>query len=172
VPGLYAVGECACTGVHGANRLASNSLLEGLVFAERIGVDLARGLAPQREPVADTRPALLFDASVRSHVAATMTDGAGVLRSRDSLRRTQLRLTELRLLATEAPNTESWQATNLHQVASFVAAAALEREETRGSHWREDFPDRDDDHWHRHLVGSQQDGVCRLVHGPALTEEQ
>ena len=100
-----------------------------------------------------------------------MTDGAGVLRSRDSLRLTQLRLTELRLLATEAPSTESWQATNLHQVASFIAAAALEREETRGSHWREDFPDRDDVRWRRHLVGSQQDGVCRLVHGPALEEE-
>ncbi len=171
VPGLYAVGECACTGVHGANRLASNSLLEGLVFAERIGADLARGLPPQPEPVEDGRPAMLFDAGVRSHVAAAMTDGAGVLRSQDSLRRTQLRLTELRLLATEAPSTESWQATNLHQVASFVAAAALEREETRGSHWREDFPDRDDEHWRRHLVGTQADGVCRLVHGPLLTEE-
>ncbi len=171
VSGLYAVGECACTGVHGANRLASNSLLEGLVFAERIGADLARELPPRREPVEDTRPALLFDASVRAHVAATMADGAGVLRSRDSLRLTQLRLTELRLLATEAPSTESWQATNLHQVASFIAAAALEREETRGSHWREDFPDRDDVRWRRHLVGSQQDGLCRLVHGPALAEE-
>jgi L-aspartate oxidase len=171
VPGLYAVGECACTGVHGANRLASNSLLEGLVFAERIGADLGGELPPRREPVEDTRPALLFDASVRAHVAATMTDGAGVLRSRDSLRLTQLRLTELRLLATEAPSTESWQATNLHQVASFIAAAALEREETRGSHWREDFPDRDDVRWRRHLVGSQQDGGCRLVHGPALEEE-
>jgi L-aspartate oxidase len=154
VPGLYACGECACTGVHGANRLASNSLLEGLVFAERIGADLARGLPPQREPAAhDDRPVQLFGAGIREYVAATMTDGAGVLRSRESLGRTLGRLVELRLLTTEEPSTAAWETTNLHTIASFVATAARDREETRGSHWREDFPDRDDVDWGGHLVG-------------------
>jgi aspartate oxidase len=154
VPGLYACGECACTGVHGANRLASNSLLEGLVFAERIGADLARLLPAQRRAqAADPRPMLLYDAAIREHVAATMTDGAGVLRSRESLGRTQGRLVELRLLTTDEPSTAAWEATNLHTVASFVAAAARDREETRGSHWREDFPSRDDARWAGHLVG-------------------
>jgi len=154
VPGLYACGECACTGVHGANRLASNSLLEGLVFAERIGADLARGLPPQREPAThDDRPVQLFGAGIREHVAATMTDGAGVLRSRESLGRTLGRLVELRLLTTEEPSTAAWETTNLHTIASFVATAARDREETRGSHWREDFPDRDDVDWGGHLVG-------------------
>ena len=153
VPGLYACGECACTGVHGANRLASNSLLEGLVFAERIGADLAGGLPPAREPAADERPMMLYAASIREHVAATMTDGAGVLRSRESLGRTLGRLVELRLLTTEEPSTAAWEATNLHTIASFVAVAARDREETRGSHWREDFPDRDDAGWGGHLVG-------------------
>jgi L-aspartate oxidase len=155
VPGLYACGECACTGVHGANRLASNSLLEGLVFAERIGADLARSLPAQRRPaVTDSRAMLLYDATIREHVAAAMTDGAGVLRSRESLGRTQGRLLELRLLTTDEPSTAAWEATNLHTVASFVVAAAGDREETRGSHWREDFPGPDDARWAGHLVGT------------------
>jgi L-aspartate oxidase len=157
VPGLYACGECACTGVHGANRLASNSLLEGLVFAERIAADLARGLPEARPPADDRRPVRGLPSSVRAHVAATMADGAGVLRSRESLGRTLGRLRELGLLGdaatTDAMSTASWEATNLHTVASFVASAARVREETRGSHWREDHPDLDDVRWHGHLVG-------------------
>jgi len=154
VPGLYACGECACTGVHGANRLASNSLLEGLVFARRIGADLARDLPPYAQPVDDDRPQSLLDPATREHVAATMTDGAGVLRSRDSLGRTLGRLRELGLRSSTDPVTAAWEATNLHTVASYLAEAARLREETRGSHWREDFPDRDDERWGGHLVGT------------------
>ena len=174
VPGLYACGECACTGVHGANRLASNSLLEGLVFAERIAADLAADLPPSREPAPDLRPALLYDASIREHVANTMAGGAGVLRSRESLGRTLGRLVELRLLTTEEPQTAAWEATNLHTIASFVAAAARERQETRGSHWREDFPERDDAGWGGHLVGTLAGGAIQLTYeslappGPAI----
>ncbi len=154
VPGLYACGEVACTGVHGANRLASNSLLEGLVFAERIGADLAKGLPDRQEP-APTDPTLvgLLAEDVRPLLAATMTDGAGVLRSEQSLARTQARLTELVARESADPCTQTWEATNLHTVASFLVAAARLRQETRGSHWREDFPDRDDEHWHGRLVG-------------------
>jgi L-aspartate oxidase len=77
-----------------------------------------------------------------------------VLRSRKSLGRTLGRLLELRLLTTDEPNTAAWEATNLHTVASFVVAAAGDREETRGSHWREDFPGPDDARWAGHLVGT------------------
>jgi L-aspartate oxidase len=151
VPGLYACGEAACSGVHGANRLASNSLLEGLVFAERIAADLARGLPAWREPAPDDRPPGLMEASTRADLQALMTEGAGVLRSRDGLGAALRGLTGLATRVSEDPCTETWEATNLLTVAAALATAAREREETRGSHWRDDFPERDDDKWLGHI---------------------
>ncbi|TAL15124.1 MAG: L-aspartate oxidase [Frankiales bacterium] len=151
VPGLYACGEVACTGVHGANRLASNSLLEGLVFAGRIGLDLERSLPPQGEPVEPLAPGLLVDPSVRAELGRTMSEGAGVLRNRASLAETARRLDDLAMQTSGAPGPEAWEATGLLQVAQALTAAAAQREETRGSHWRDDFPDASDA-WRGHLV--------------------
>ncbi|TGG81967.1 L-aspartate oxidase [Streptomyces albus] len=174
VPGLYACGEAACTGVHGANRLASNSLLEGLVFAERIAEHIAR--APERpeavpsprsphggpgtpESAAPAATALL-PATARPRIQQLMTRGAGVLRSRRSLTEAAAGLAAL----TEGgerpePGVESWETTNLHLVARVLVEAALRREETRGCHWREDHPDRDDTAWRRHLIVSAAPGA-------------
>ncbi len=163
VPGLYACGEVACTGVHGANRLASNSLLEGMVFGRRIAEALGRELPAPVEPAEDPRPAGLLDPAVRAEVARTMSAGVGVLRDDRSLRDAVLQqLTELRLKDSSEPCTEAWEATNLHLVASALAAAALEREETRGSHWRLDFPDRDDERWLVHLVTRLSEGTITI----------
>ncbi|WP_436774219.1 L-aspartate oxidase [Yinghuangia sp. YIM S09857] len=166
VPGLYACGEVACTGVHGANRLASNSLLEGLVFAERIAADLARDLPPRREPAAPVGEAALLDPGVRLPLQRAMTDGAGVLRSRESLHETKRVLDELAARAGSDPCTEAWEATNLHTVASALAAAAYDREETRGCHWREDFPDADDKDWLGHVVTTMAGGRLDLTYEP------
>ncbi|MFJ5811783.1 L-aspartate oxidase [Streptomyces sp. NBC_01426] len=162
VPGLYACGEVACTGVHGANRLASNSLLEGLVFAERIADDIARrpltGNGPGI-PVPATGP--LQPAEARYEIQRIMTDGAGVLRSAESLATAAAALEDLYAAAlnnleahgkTAEPGVDTWEATNLLCVARVLVAAGRRREETRGCHWREDHPDRDDAHWRRHLV--------------------
>ncbi|HEY2553146.1 MAG TPA: L-aspartate oxidase [Streptosporangiaceae bacterium] len=140
IPGLYAAGEAACTGVHGANRLASNSLLEGLVFAERIGADLASGLPPAAPPVPDERRAYLLDEAVLPALQQLMTEQAGVLRSGAGLARAADGLRQLAGQASDKPCPAAWEATNLHLIATALVSAALARTETRGSHWREDYP--------------------------------
>ncbi len=144
VPGLYATGEVACSGVHGANRLASNSLLEGLVFSRRIAEVLPAELRPWRDPAADRRPASLVDAGVRRTLQEEMTARVGVLRRRDGLVAAIARIDELTATPAGIVGQDAWETTNLVTVGALLADAALRREETRGSHWREDFPDRDD----------------------------
>ena len=174
--GLYAVGECACTGVHGANRLASNALLEGLVFASRIGDLLAEGLPERRDPVAVEGPSAVLDAAARRPLQAAMTEGVGVLRSRDSIAAALGVLDAVQSTTTDDPHTEAWETTNLHAVATVLAANAKMRKETRGSHWREDFPDTDDAQWHVRLASHlDPDGVLVTIQEQvptALTEEQ
>ncbi|AKJ11676.1 aspartate oxidase [Streptomyces incarnatus] len=169
VPGLYACGEVACTGVHGANRLASNSLLEGLVYAERIAADItaawaenglhARVPVPVEHPETPAHPLLAPES--RFAIQRIMTEGAGVLRSEESLARAAEQLQRLHTEARDAleengktaePGVDTWEATNLLCVARVLVAAARLREETRGCHWREDRAERDDTQWRRHIV--------------------
>ena len=157
IPGLYACGEVACTGVHGANRLASNSLLEGLVFARRIITAVAEDEVAVREPVPQSASTQLLPHRVRRRIQTVMDTHAGVLRSADSLDDASTRLSELAAHDGAIPSTEDWETTNIHQIASLLVAHAHEREETRGSHWREDFPDRDDAHWRVRLVSHVDD---------------
>jgi L-aspartate oxidase len=167
VPGLYACGEVACTGVHGANRLASNSLLEGLVFAERIGAELGRALPPDAEPADDDREARLVSPAILAPLQQLMTAHAGVLRTGPDLAEAAAGLAELGRPECDKPDAEAWQATNLHLVGSALVAAALVREETRGSHWREDFAETSPA-WRGHLAVSAADSGLRLVFEPEL----
>jgi L-aspartate oxidase len=144
LPGLYATGEVACSGVHGANRLASNSLLEGLVFSRRIAEVLPGELRGRVDPVDDPRPAGLVDGGIRKALQEEMTARAGVLRSAEGLRAGLDRLGELATGPAATIGQDAWEATNLLTISTLLAQAALLREETRGSHWREDFPERDD----------------------------
>jgi L-aspartate oxidase len=151
IPGLYACGEVACTGVHGANRLASNSLLEGLVFSRRIADDIARDLPPQADPVPATGgPGWVVAPEIRVELQRAMTRGAGVLRSAGSLAATAEELSRLGEQRS-TPRNAAWEATNLLTVAATLVASAAERRETRGCHWREDYPDAVDE-WRGHLL--------------------
>jgi len=161
LPGLFAIGECASTGVHGANRLASNSLLEGLVVAEKLSKHLD-GLPPQSEPVIEKTPPNLIDGRIRKEITETTTKGAGAVRNAAGLNQTITKLTELALKTTNSPSTQSWEATNLLTVSSFLTNAALRRQESRGSHWRSDFPKRDDEKWLKRIHGKLVEGKLEL----------
>lgn len=156
LPGLYACGEVACTGVHGANRLASNSLLEGLVFAERVARALSAELAhpvPELEPgAAGELPILALlekggrgagrDEARRlvAQLRQVMWDRAGIVRSGDGLREA---LEALDGIESQAPAELSVEAVTLHNMIAtsrLIARSALAREESRGGHYREDFP--------------------------------
>jgi L-aspartate oxidase len=159
IPGLYATGEVACSGVHGANRLASNSLLEGLVFSRRIATVLPRELREWTEPVVDQRPTGIVGEVVRRKVQKQMTKRVGVLRSAQGMSHATIKLRGLVHKKAELVGSDTWEATNLLMISSALTQAALLREETRGSHWREDFPERSDasmaGHFDTVLVGDR-----------------
>ena len=161
IPGLFAVGECANTGVHGANRLASNSLLEGLVVAERVANHLI-DLPKQSEPLIENTPTNLIDGKVRKDITETTTTGAGAVRNAIGLNKTIDKLSELAKKTTKLSSTLSWEATNLLTVSSFLSNAALRREESRGSHWRSDFPERNDSRWLVRIQGKLNEGKLEL----------
>jgi len=144
-PGLLAVGEVACTGVHGANRLASNSLLEALVFADRVAGALATerrmetaGAAPGLSAELLTADAEARCQEIRQTMRRVMTTDVGVQRSEASLSRAERTLAELQAAAPRS----AWRTRNQLLVARLIAAAALRRRESRGGHARVDFPPR------------------------------
>ena len=162
VPGLFVVGEAANTGVHGANRLASNSLLEGLVVANRLAEHL-ENLPKQQEPVSAKSNGELISGELRRSINQITTTGAGAIRDEDGLKNT---LKELELLVSEKTkegSTQAWEATNLFTVSTFIASAALMRQESRGAHWRQDFPKKDDKNWQVRIKGEIEDGQIKLT---------
>jgi L-aspartate oxidase len=173
LPGLFAAGETACTGVHGANRLASNSLLEGLVFGARAAAAMqqpAKGaplsedrgwkMAPAQKPLAANPKSPTSDLdSLRDTEAirTLMWRGAGLFRTCGGLANAVAGLDRSYAETRDAMNrgaadAEAWKRFNLLTVARLIARAALRREESRGGHFREDFPARDDLHWRVHLL--------------------
>jgi L-aspartate oxidase len=173
--GLYAVGEVSCTGVHGANRLASNSLTESVVAGTRLGRDLAWELPERVEPDESphSRTATgLVDSSQRVTIRAAMSRHAGVVRDAAGLNEAITALDDIAAQVTPdvvAPSSAAYEATNVLTVARTVLAAALARTESRGCHRRSDYPDPRLE-WVTHLrVGlssSPDAGPVAVVGGP------
>jgi len=153
LPGLYAAGECACTGVHGANRLASNSLLEGLVFGARAAEAMAspvrdsrfevQGIESKPEKLSATLPedSCIETEDWIARLRSLMWRDAGLLRSGEGLRRAQAELNELEESAPTGSSRREIEARNLHAIAEVIVRCALAREESRGAHFRTDFPE-------------------------------
>jgi L-aspartate oxidase len=147
LPGLYGAGEAACTGVHGANRLASNSLLEGLVFGA-LAAETMIAEMPQGEVVSTAAPAaasvgVSTEAATERWIAELrelMWRYAGLLRDANGLRQAQHRLEALARSMPRGLFRRAVEARNLHTVAELIVASALGREESRGAHYRNDFP--------------------------------
>ncbi|SOE02329.1 L-aspartate oxidase [Blastococcus haudaquaticus] len=141
VPGLHAVGEVACTGIQGANRLASNSITEGLVAALRCAALLADELPPAVAPVAAVGPTGAIGPAARAAITAAATRHAGVARDADGLTELLGVLTALPRLAPDGVlDCAAVETTALHTVATLLASAALARTESRGCHRRLDHP--------------------------------
>lgn len=172
VRGLYAAGEAACTGLHGANRLASNSLLEGLVFGARAGrTMLADGLpqanAEKREPA--TKPAALIEQieEVLRELHHTMDHCAGLVREeaglREGLAAQALCSAKLEELAqASVPSRQLVEAQSLCFVGGAILRSALARTESRGAHFRADFPRHDDAHFQKHSVYTPEQNTIRF----------
>jgi L-aspartate oxidase len=151
IPGLYAAGEVTCTGVHGANRLASNSLLEGLVFGARAGAVAAeeaiRVEVTGPADTAGTEGALnaRISTAVRKRVKRGMWEWVGIMRDAESLKRALSEFEQIEKARL------SMASRNFVTLASLVTRAALWREESRGGHFRSDFPERSDK-WRVHSI--------------------
>lgn len=182
LPGLYAAGETAATGVHGANRLASNSLLEGLVYGARAGMAMTRDSKPQaRAANAAARgrsggnPGHGEHPGHRPHnpgpgahhpahahpprrdprwdeIRTTMWRDVGILRDGAGLRAAIRHLESLAVERPAAPDRAAHELWNIATLGKLIARAALARQESRGSHYRSDFPIRDDEHFAKHSI--------------------
>jgi len=158
LPGLYAAGEAAATGVHGANRLASNSLLEGVVFGARAGAamrnELRQGASspPKPQRAASNGPVGLATEEVIREIQDLMWQDVGIVRARDRMKRAIEHLNQISPRVAHPQTRRAYEAQNLHLAGLLVASSALAREESRGAHYRTDFPAHNDAKFLKHSV--------------------
>jgi len=165
VPGLFAAGEAACTGVHGANRLASNSLLEGLVYGERAGLGAARYAAKQASPGAppkrllkdlERKPTGVFTASdvehIRTSLRKLMWENVGIVRDRKGLLAAMKKLRGSERMVRNPPrNRDALELRNMITASLLITRSALLREGSVGAHYRSDLPAKGKD-WRKRIV--------------------
>jgi L-aspartate oxidase len=162
VPGLYAAGEAACTGVHGANRLASNSLLEGLVFGARAGHAMRDEKTGNQPATKDAEPpaANVAGDSVSNHdaegfihgIQQLMWEKVGIVRSRRGLMEALEKLQSAAQTMPSSASRRNCEARNIHTAALLITRSALARLESRGAHYRTDYPEHEDAKFKKHSI--------------------
>jgi L-aspartate oxidase len=163
IPGLYAAGEVASSGLHGANRLASNSLLEGLVFGRRAGAHAGSATGPirvQRSFMTRSRSlpgSVIHTPDLVNSIRSLMWKSAGIIRRPEALGRALASLSGWNAYVEECEfrDSRSFELVNLLTTALLIVSAALWREESRGTHFRADLPETDDRRWRAHSVQRQ-----------------
>jgi succinate dehydrogenase / fumarate reductase flavoprotein subunit len=195
-PGLYAVGECACVSVHGANRLGCNSLIDLVVFGHHTGQTVLNDLKGkmleplplQAESVVEAKNASLLDAKgteqiapLREAMQRLMTEQVSVFRNGPTLEKALAEVRALRRCYQNLSLTnksrvfnyeleEAHELANMLHVAEVIVFSALQRQESRGSHYRSDYPERDDTNWLRHaLVQDTHAGLKEAYKSVAIT---
>lgn len=160
IKGFYACGEAACNGIHGANRLASNSLLEGLVFGHKIGNEVSKLLKNKVQTqfsvnMSSNRITKEIDAEkIIRQVQKIMTQYVGIIRNKEGLQHAKAEIEKFQQLISDMKNNslKDYELQNVVLLSLLVIESALEREESRGAHYRSDFPKIDDEHWRRHII--------------------
>jgi succinate dehydrogenase / fumarate reductase flavoprotein subunit len=192
VPGLYAAGECSCISLHGANRLGCNSLLDLVVFGRRAGLHIMENLnrlswvepppSPERETVdrikrINENRTGERSVSIRQSLQEVMMAGCSVFRHEQGLKKALEAVRELEQRARNISidnlgnrfNTDlidALELQNMLPLAEAIVASALNRTESRGAHSREDYPDRDDEHWLKHTLVQRTDSGLSITYKP------
>ena len=193
-PGLYAAGECACVSVHGANRLGTNSLLDLVVFGKHAGLKAAeyanQADYPNLPGEAEAGARSQFDTlrngpgkengfDISTEMKKVMFEDVGIYRSGSIMESALDKVLELKerfkhvhvtdtgkIFNTELLN--AWELGNMLDVAELVTVCALNRTESRGGHSREDYPQRDDEHWLKHTLAWKEDGKVQISYKPVV----
>lgn len=162
IKGLYACGEAACNGIHGSNRLASNSLLEGLVFGQKISTEISEQIiagAIKEEKIninyqSNKEIKNIDKESIKKNVQRIMTQNVGIIRDRNGLLSAGESIEEISKVIKDLKNEniKDFELQNIVMLSKLVIDSALEREESRGAHFRSDFPERNDVMWKRNII--------------------
>lgn len=173
IKGFFTCGESACNGIHGANRLASNSLLEGLVFGRVIGSQVEEILSCTGRSIAfsdiisktDRKTVELDKQGMKDDIRNVMSDDVGIIRNKKGLTEALTKVRGYREKVEDMKNETmlDFELQNITLLSELVIESALEREESRGAHYRTDFEKTDDEHWKRHIVKRiGQEATCLI----------